>query len=386
MQTNQQQNSLYKAQDTGREHLRPYNFAPGPAALPFPVLEQARLDLLNWHGSGVSVMEMSHRGAEFKSIYEQALADLRELLQVPPQFKILFLQGGGLGENAAVAMNLSQGQAADFVITGGWSEKSAQEAEKYGTARQAASARTAEGSFYHIPDFQDWAIHPQARYVHICSNETVHGVEYQELPDLKALCGRDVPLVVDASSHILSRPVDWSKVGVLFAGAQKNIGIAGLTLVFVREDLLGHAMKICPLVWDYEAQAKNDSMLNTPPTYAIYIAGLVFEWIKGQGGLASMENRAIERARLLYRCIDDSQGFYINQVDPRYRSRMNAPFFLRDERLNEPFLAGAKEQHIINVKGHKSVGGMRASIYNSMPIEGVVALTSYMKNFAQKHG
>lgn len=365
---------------------RPYNFAPGPAALPTAVLEQARAEMLDWHGSGTSVMEMSHRGKEFSEIYEQTLEDLRSLLKVPPHFKILFLQGGGLGENAAVAMNLSQGMAADFVVTGTWSEKSVKEARKYCDAHEAASSRTLEGFFWGIPDERVWHIRPEARYLHICSNETIHGIEYSELPDLQALTGKDLPLSVDASSHILSRPVDWSKVGILFAGAQKNIGIAGLTLVFVREDLLGRAMNICPLIWNYEIQSQNDSMINTPPAYAIYIAGLFFQWIKQQGGVMCMQNRALERSQLLYDCIDSSDGFYVNRVDQRYRSRMNVPFFLRDERLNDAFIAGAQNENMINIKGHKSVGGMRASIYNSMPVEGVQALVHYMKNFAQQHG
>lgn len=383
MPINQQQNM----QSTAPLLLsRPYNFSPGPATLPVAVLERAREEMLNWHGSGMSVMEMSHRGKEFTDIYEQAVVDLRELLDVPAKFKILLLQGGGLGENAAVAMNISQGKAADFVVTGGWSERSAQEAVKYCDVHQAASARTQDGYFYHIPDPQTWRIRSQAQYLHICSNETVHGVEYQELPDLKALSGQNLPLVVDASSHILSRPVDWSKVGVLFAGAQKNIGIAGLTLVFVREDLLGKAMPICPLIWNYELQAKNNSMINTPPTYAIYIAGLVFQWLKAQGGVSVMQERAIQRAGLLYGAIDGSHGFYVNKVDPLNRSRMNVPFFLKDERLNEEFIAGAKQCQMINIKGHKSVGGMRASIYNAMSVEGAQALADYLKFFAQKYG
>ena len=364
---------------------RPFNFAPGPAALPASVLEQASKEMLNWHGSGVSVMEMSHRGDEFMSIYAQAQKDLRDLLFVPEHFKILFMQGGGLGENAIVPLNLSRGGQADFVVTGSWSQKSAAEAAKYCTVNIAANAQQADGGFRGIPPVEQWKISPQAQYVHICSNETIHGIEFQELPDLRALTGRDLPLVIDASSHILSRPVDWSRVGVMFAGAQKNIGPAGLTLVFVREDLLGHALDICPSVFNYDVVANSESMFNTPPTYAIYIAGLVFEWIKKQGGLAVMEQRAVERSEQLYRCIDGSDGFYINRVEPHTRSRMNATFFLKDEQLNSTFITQAKANGLLNVRGHKSVGGMRASIYNAMPVEGVHTLISYMRSFMQQH-
>lgn len=365
---------------------RPFNFSPGPAALPDSVLVQASAEMLNWHGSGVSVMEMSHRGKEFISIYEQAQQSLRELLNVPPHFKILFLQGGGLGENAAIPLNLSQGKAADFVVTGAWSQKSAKEAAKYCKATVVADAEKSLGGFYGVPSSDSWQVSSEAQYLHICSNETIHGVEFQQLPDLAAIAGRDLPLVADASSHILSRTVDWTRVGVMFAGAQKNIGPAGLTLVFVREDLLGRALEICPSVMNYQVMAQTDSMFNTPPTYAIYIAGLVFQWIKAQGGVAEMERRAIEKSKLLYQCIDASDGFYINRVAVDSRSRMNVTFFLKNENLNDLFLTNAKERGLINLKGHKSVGGMRASIYNAVPVEGAYALADYMKSFAQQHG
>lgn len=334
---------------------RPFNFSPGPAALPDSVLVQASAEMLNWHGSGVSVMEMSHRGKEFISIYEQAQQSLRELLNVPPHFKILFLQGGGLGENAAIPLNLSQGKAADFVVTGAWSQKSAKEAAKYCKATVVADAEKSLGGFYGVPSSDSWKVSSEAQYLHICSNETIHGVEFQQLPDLAAIAGRDLPLVADASSHILSRTVDWTRVGVMFAGAQKNIGPAGLTLVFVREDLLGRALEICPSVMNYQVMAQTDSMFNTPPTYAIYIAGLVFQWIKAQGGVAEMERRAIEKSKLLYQCIDASDGFYINRVAVDSRSRMNVTFFLKNENLNDLFLTNAKERGLINLKGHKSV-------------------------------
>ena len=356
---------------------RAFNFSAGPAVMPEAVLQQAAYEMLDWHGSGMSVMEMSHRGKEFISIYEQAEADLRELLAVPAQFKILFMQGGGLAENAIVPLNLSQGGAMDFVLTGSWSQKSLKEAGKYGQARVAASAQ--DGGYTTLPAPSTWKIGAESRYVHICGNETIHGVEFHELPDLKAL-GCDAPLVVDFSSHVASRPVDWSRVDLAFGGAQKNLGPAGLTLVIVREDLIGHALPHCPSAFDYKLVADNQSMYNTPPTYSIYIAGLVFQWLKKNGGIAAMEQRNIAKAQLLYDFLDSSSLFE-NRVDKDCRSRMNVPFFLRDESRNEAFLAGAKAANLLQLKGHKSVGGMRASIYNAMPIEGVQALVAYMREF-----
>ncbi len=356
---------------------RAFNFSAGPAVMPEPVLQQAAAEMLDWHGSGMSVMEMSHRGKEFISIYEQAEADLRELLAVPAHFKILFMQGGGLAENAIVPLNLSRGGAMDFVLTGSWSQKSLKEAEKYGQAHVAASAQS-EG-FTHLPAPATWQIGRHTQYVHICGNETIHGVEFHELPDLKAL-GSDAPLVVDFSSHVASRAVDWSRVGLAFGGAQKNLGPAGLTLVIVREDLIGHALAHCPSAFNYQLVANNQSMYNTPPTYSIYIAGLVFQWLKQQGGIAAMEARNIAKAQLLYDFLDSS-SFYVNKVAKNCRSRMNIPFFLRDESRNEAFLAGAKAANLLQLKGHKSVGGMRASLYNAMPLEGVQALVAYLREF-----
>ena len=338
--------------------------------------------MLNWHGSGMGVMEMSHRGREFGAIIAQAEADLRELLAVPAHFKVLFMQGGGIGENAIVPLNLSRGGVVDFVVTGSWSAKSYKEAQRYCEARLAASTESEKRTS--LPSPAQWRLSPEASYVHICSNETIHGVEFHQLPDLTAL-GSRAPLVIDCSSHILSRPIDWSRVGLAFAGAQKNIGPAGLTIVIVREDLLGHALPVCPSAFDYRIVADNGSMYNTPPTYAIYIAGLVFQWLKRQGGVAEMERRAVAKAELLYGYIDGS-GYYVNKVAPGCRSRMNVPFFLPDDRLNEAFLAGAKERGLLQLKGHKSVGGMRASLYNAMPVEGVQALVDYMREFAAAHG
>ena len=362
--------------------IRPFNFSPGPACLPEEVLQQAAAEMMDWQGSGMSVMEMSHRGKEFLSIYERAEADFRELMAIPPRFKILFMQGGGLAENAIVPLNLSGGISADFVVTGSWSDKSQKEARKYCDVLVAASNQ--EGGHRLMPPPPTWALRQSASYVHICTNETIHGVEFQTLPDLKAL-GTDAALVIDFSSHVASRPVDWSKVGLAFGGAQKNLGCAGVTVVVVREDLLGRALPICPSAFDYKTVAGNGSMYNTPPTYAIYIAGLTFQWLKRQRegnakGVAAMEVRNIAKAKLLYDAIDQS-GFYINQVDKDCRSRMNVPFRLRDETLNEAFLAGARAGGLLQLKGHKSVGGMRASIYNAMPIQGVKALVSYMREF-----
>lgn len=356
-----------------------YNFSAGPAVLPKAVLEQAAAEMLDWHGSGMSVMEMSHRGPEFISIYKQAEADLRELLAVPANYKILFMQGGGLGQNAIIPMNLlgrvDAPATIDFVHTGSWSGKSAKEAARYAQVNVAASSQS-EG-FTRVPDPATWKLTEGAAYLHVCTNETIDGVEYNFVP--KALS--DVPVVADMSSHILSRQIDVSQYGVIFAGAQKNIGPAGLTLVIVREDLLEHALPICPSAFNWKNVAEHESMFNTPPTYAIYIAGLVFAHLKAQGGVAAMEARNIEKARLLYETLD-RDDFYSNRVDVACRSRMNVPFYLRDESLNDQFLAGAKARGLLQLKGHKSVGGMRASIYNAMPIEGVQALVDYLNEFA----
>ena len=345
--------------------------------MPEEVLRHAAAEMLDWHGSGMSVMEMSHRGKEFMSICEQAEADLRELLAIPAPFKILFMQGGGLAENAIVPLNLSRGGVVDFVVTGSWSQKSLKEAGRYCTAHLAAS--NASTGYVSLPDPGSWQLSADAAYVHVCTNETIDGVEFQNLPDLNAL-GSKAPLVIDFSSHVASRAVDWSRVGLAFGGAQKNLGPAGLTLVVVREDLLGHALEACPSAFNYQMVADNQSMFNTPPTYGIYMAGLVFDWLKRQGGIAAMEARNSAKAKLLYEAIDGSE-LYFNKVNPDCRSRMNVPFYLRDESLNDAFLAGARAKGLLQLKGHKSVGGMRASIYNAMPMEGVQALVDYLREF-----
>lgn len=360
---------------------RPFNFCAGPATLPEEVLQQAADEMLDWHGSGMSVMEMSHRGKEFVSIYEEAESDIRELLAVPQEFSILFMQGGGIAENAIVPLNLSAGQRADYVITGNWSDRSQKEARKYCDVNIAAS-NEAEGHT-RLPAPASWQLSPDARYVHVCTNETVHGVEMHELPDLKAL-GSTAPLVIDFSSHMASRPVDWSRVGLAYGGAQKNVGPAGLTLVFVRKNLLGHALPHCPTAFDYQVVSNHQSMYNTPPTYAIYIAGLTFKWMKKQGGISTIEQRNIAKAQLLYNCIDSSD-IYTSFVVKECRSRMNVPFFLREDKLNDLFLAGAKEHQLLQLKGYKTLGGMRASLYNAMPLEGVQALVNYMRAFELKH-
>ncbi len=361
---------------------RPFNFSAGPAAMPAEVLQQAANEMLDWNGSGMSVMEMSHRGKEFSSIIETAEADLRELLAIPRHFRILFMQGGGLAENAIVPLNLSRGSKVDFVVSGSWSEKSIKEAARY--ARPALAASNADSNHTSLPAPGSWQLSADAQYLHICSNETIHGIEFHELPDLKTL-GSDAPLVIDFSSHVASRTVDWSRVGLAFGGAQKNLGPAGLTLVVVREDLLGHALPACPSAFDYKTVAANGSMYNTPPTYSIYMAGLTFQWLKRQtegalSGVAAIEQRNIAKASLLYDFIDGS-GLYLNKVASDCRSRMNIPFFLRDEALNDAFLTGAKAAGLVQLKGHKSVGGMRASIYNAMPLDGVQALVHYMRDF-----
>ena len=359
--------------------MRVFNFSAGPAVLPEVVLQRAAAEMLDWHGSGMSVMEMSHRGKEFISIADKAEADLRTLLAIPSNYKVLFLQGGAIGENAIVPMNLVGGRGiADYVDTGEWSKKSLKEAKKYATVNVAASA--ADEGYSYVPPQSAWRITPGTAYVHVCTNETIGGVEYQWTPETG-----DVPLVADMSSHLLSRVVDVSKYGVIYGGAQKNMGPAGLTVVIVRDDLLDRALPITPSAFHWKEQAAADSMVNTPPTYAIYIAGLVFEWLLAQGGLAAIEQVNIAKAALLYDYLDQTR-FYTNPVRKEDRSRMNVPFHLPDPSLDEPFLKGAKERGMVQLKGHRAVGGMRASIYNAMPVEGVQALVAWMREFEQQHG
>ena len=333
--------------------------------------------MLDWHGSGMSVMEMSHRGREFTSILEKTEADFRTLLNIPSNYKVLFLQGGAIAENAMIPLNLLNGKAADYAVTGGWSRRSVDDAKVFGTINIVTS--TEAENYKHVPAFDSWKLNKDAAYLHICTNETMSGVEFDGLPETNG-----VPIVADMSSHILSREIDVTKFGVIYAGAQKNIGPAGLCLLIVRDDLLDRANPQTPAVFHWKTQANNQSMINTPPTYGIYIAGLVFEWLLALGGVAAIEKVNILKASLLYDYID-STDFYANHVAKNNRSRMNIPFYLCDENLNEAFLKGADAQGLLQLKGHRAVGGMRASIYNAMPIEGVQALVAYMRDFEQKH-
>lgn len=361
---------------------RPYNFAPGPAALPQPVLERAAAEMLDWQGTGMSVMEVSHRSAAFEEMHNRSLDNLRHLLKLPDDFAILYLQGGASGHNAAIPMNICAPDAvANMAITGSWSTKSAKDAQPYCKVRIVADARDSEGRFLHIPAFDTWSVQP-ADMTLICSNETVHGVQYDTFPDTASMGGG--ALVVDCSSDILSRQFDWSKVGVAFGGAQKNIGPAGLALVIIRKDLLGKAQAITPRVWNYTTAHETNSLHHTPPTYGIYLAGLVFEWLLEQGGVDAMEQVNKQKAALLYNTIDHST-LYSNHIDPTCRSRMNVPFFLSDESLNAEFLAQAQNNGLLNLRGHRMLGGMRASIYNAMPLAGVQALVAFMQEFERTH-
>ena len=357
---------------------RVFNFSPGPAMLPEPVLRRAQTEMLDWKGSGMSVMEVSHRGTDFVEFAAKSERDLRELLNVPANYKVLFLQGGATLQFAAVPLNIAApGAVADYVVTGNWGEKAVQEAERYVKVNVAANSKATK--FTTIPDPSTWKLSTNAAYLHYTPNETVFGVEYHAVPTVS-----DAPLVVDMSSTLLSRPVDVSRFGVIYAGAQKNIGPAGLVLVIVREDLLG-ARRETPGVMDYKLMAENDSMWNTPSTLSWYFAGLVFEWLKEQGGLVAMGKINERKAKKLYGAIDTS-GFYKNPVDKAHRSWMNVVFTLPNEELDKPFLAAAKAAGLTNLKGHRVVGGMRASIYNAMPEAGVDALVDFMADFAKRHG
>ncbi len=358
---------------------RVYNFSAGPAMLPEAVLARAREEILDWHGSGMSVMEMSHRGKEFVSIARKAEADLRRLMGIPDGYKVLFLQGGASSQFAMVPLNLlGAAGTADYVNTGQWSKKAIAEAKRYGGVNVAAD--TSATGFNSVPPQPEWKLDPDAAYVHYTPNETIGGVEFHWIPDTGA-----VPLVADMSSAILSRPVDVSRYGIIYAGAQKNVGPAGLTLVIVREDLLGRAGAATPAMFDYKIHADNESMYNTPPTYAWYLAGLVFEWLLEQGGLEAMALVNQRKARKLYAAIDASD-FYANPVEVTARSWMNVPFTLADPELDATFLSEAKAAGLVTLKGHRSVGGMRASIYNAMPEEGVDALLAFMQEFERRRG
>ena len=359
--------------------MRIFNFAAGPATLPLPVLEQARDELLDWRGSGMSVMEVSHRSKAFVAVAQEAEADLRELMGIPASYKVLFLQGGATGQFSAIPMNIAAPDAvADYVNTGQWSKKALVEAKRY--CRVNVLADESASNYSTVPDAGALRPTPGAAYLHYTPNETIGGVEFPYVPD-----SGDVPLVADMSSTILSRPVDVGRFGLIYAGAQKNIGPSGICVVIVREDLVGRARPGTPAVWDYDAMAREGSMLNTPPTFGIYFAGLVFKWLKAQGGLAAIGERNRAKAAALYSAIDGS-GYYRNPVAPNCRSWMNVPFTIPNPDLEKTFLAEAAKAGLANLEGHRSVGGMRASIYNAMPAEGVAALVSFMGEFQRRYG
>ena len=358
---------------------RTYNFSAGPAALPEPVLKQAQAEMLEWGGAHASVMEVSHRGKDFIALAKESEDDLRTLLQIPQNYKVLFLQGGATQHFAQIPMNIAaKDKTADYVTNGAWGEKAYKEASPVCKAQIAATSEST--NFTTIPDRSTWKLDPNAAYVHYTPNETIHGVEFQTVPDVG-----DVPLVADMSSNILSRPVDVSKFGIIYAGAQKNIGPSGLVILIIRDDLLARCPKDIPKIFSYAEQVANDSMLNTPNTFGWYLAGLTFKWLAGEGGLAGIEKKNIAKADLLYGYIDTS-GYYKNPVEKSVRSRMNVPFTLPKEELDAPFLKQAEAAGLMALKGHRSVGGMRASIYNALPIEGVHALVDFMKDFARRNG
>ncbi len=356
-----------------------FNFSPGPAVLPHAVLQQAQSELLDWQGSGMSVMEMSHRGKEFMSIAAQAETDLRTLMAIPNNYKVLFLQGGAHSQFAMIPMNLARGKKqADYLDTGDWSLKAIEEGQRYINVNTVASS--ADSNYTTIPPFANWQLNQDAAYLHYTSNETIRGVEFDWIPE-----AGDLPLVVDMSSDILSRPMDVSRFGLIYAGAQKNIGPAGLTIVIVREDLLGQVLDGMPSMFNYQIYAETESMYNTPPTYAWYLSGLVFQWLLQQGGLEAMAQTNQRKSEKLYTAIDASD-FYHNPVDPDCRSWMNIPFTLANSELEKRFLDEAAQAGLMTLKGHRLVGGMRASIYNAMPEEGVDALIAFMRDFEAKHG
>lgn len=357
-----------------------YNFSAGPAVLPHEVLATAQAELLDWHGSGMSVMEMSHRGKEFMEIIHEAEQDLRELLQVPAGYKVLFLQGGASQQFSMVPLNLAPADGViDVLDTGHWSKLAIKEAKRYTNVNVVASS--ADRNYAYVPTPETWQRSPNAAYFHYTSNETIGGLQYSDIPQVG-----DTPLVCDMSSDFLSREFDVSKYGLIYAGAQKNIGPSGLVVLIVREDLLGHAQPQTPTMLNYQIHADADSMYNTPATYPIYISGLVFKWLKAKGGVKGMQARNDEKAGLLYHAIDSSDGFYYSHIDAPFRSRMNVVFRLKDDALEDLFLSEAKKNGLVQLKGHRSVGGMRASIYNAMPIEGVKSLVHFMLDFARQHG
>ena len=355
---------------------RVYNFSAGPAVLPEEVLKEAAAEMLDYNGTGMSVMEMSHRSKAFEEIIQTAEQDIRDLLKIPDNYKVLFLQGGAHQQFAAVPLNLFKNRVGDYIITGQWAKKAWKEAKLYGTANAIASSE--DKTFSYIPELDKSKFDPEADYFYITYNNTIYGTRYTELPQC------DVPLIADISSCVMSEEIDVSKFGLLFAGAQKNLGPAGVTLVIVREDLIGDAMDITPTMLDYKTHADNGSMYNTPPTYGIYVLKLVLEWIKEQGGVKALQEINEKKAKILYDYLDSSKMFK-GTVVPEDRSLMNAPFVTGNEELDAKFVAEAKAAGFVNLKGHRTVGGMRASIYNAMPVEGVEKLVEFMKKFESEN-
>jgi phosphoserine aminotransferase len=365
-----------------RELMRKvFNFSAGPAMLPEEVLLEAQAEMLDWHGTGMSIMELGHRGSEFKIIAEQSEADLRELMAIPDHYHVLFLSGGATAQFAMVPLNLFNGsRSADYIDTGIWSKKAIDEAKRYGSVNIAAKTEKTDGLF-HIPDQSEWSLNPEAAYVHFTPNETIEGIEFQWVPKTG-----QVPLVADMTSMILSRPVNVSDYGIIYAGAQKNVGQAGLSIVIIHDDLLKEALPGTPTLYSYKVLAEHQSFYNTPPTYSWYIAGLVLAWMKRQGGVEAFENLNRRKANLLYSYIDSHNDFYVNNVRPDCRSIMNVPFNLVNTDLTDSFLELAAKENLTNLKGHRLSGGVRASMYNAMPEAGAQALIDFMKEFARKHG
>ncbi|NQZ22756.1 MAG: 3-phosphoserine/phosphohydroxythreonine transaminase [Colwellia sp.] len=356
-----------------------FNFCAGPAMLPQAVMKKAQAEFINWQGTGSSVMELSHRSKEFKAVAAKAEADLRDLMSIPDNYSVLFCHGGGRGQFSAVPLNLlPEGKSADYIISGSWSKAAAVEAERYGDINRINVVNDVDSDTYVLPS-EEWGLNPDAAFVHYCPNETVDGIEMFDIPQTNG-----VPLVADMSSTILSHEIDVEKFALIYAGAQKNIGPSGLTIVIVRNDLLGNAQPTTPSIMNYQVLAKSDSMYNTPPTYAWYLAGLVFEWLKEAGGVKEISKVNKQKAELLYGYIDNSE-FYQNHIEPKFRSLMNVPFWLTDESLNAEFLEQAEAHGLMALEGHRNVGGMRASIYNAMPLLGIETLVAFMKDFSAKH-
>ncbi|KAH9662423.1 Cyclin-B2-2 [Citrus sinensis] len=369
------------AQIQSGQEDRVFNFAAGPANLPEKVLLKAQSELYNWRGSGMSVMEMSHRGKEFKSIIEKAESDLRALLNIPQEYSVLFLQGGATTQFAAVPLNLcTPNDPVDYIVTGSWGDKAFKEAQKFCNPQVIWSGKAEK--YTKIPNFDALEQNPDAKYLHICANETIHGVEFKEYPSAKNSTGI---LVADMSSNFCSKPVDVTRFGVIYAGAQKNVGPSGVTIVIVRKDLLGNAQDKTPVMLDYKIHDENNSLYNTPPCYCIYMCGLVFEYLLELGGLNEVEKMNRKKAELLYNVIDGSNGFYKCPVEKSVRSFMNVPFTLEKSDLEAEFVKEAAKEKMVQLKGHRSVGGMRASIYNAMPLAGVEKLVAFMKDFQAKH-